>query len=108
MRFLLVASLSLLASAALAHPPPHADPALAPWFQSLRQPATGMSCCSIADCRATQYRIRKDHYEVMIKGRWLTVPPDKILQRVDNPTGRGVVCYTPTLGIMCFVRGTES
>ena len=26
----------------------------------------------------------------------------------DNPTGRAVVCYTPTLGIVCFIRGPET
>ena len=35
------------------------------------------------------------------------MPPDKILQRTDNPTGRAVVCWTPQRGIMCFVRATE-
>jgi hypothetical protein len=44
----------------------------------------------------------------MIEGRWLPIPPDKILDRTDNPTGRAVVCYTPTLGIMCFIRGPET
>src|SRR6516164_2028992 len=35
----------------LAAPPDNPDPALAPWFESLKQPGTGASCCSIADCR---------------------------------------------------------
>jgi hypothetical protein len=101
------AALSLAASAAAA-PPQNADPALAPWFRSLLQPGTTVSCCSLADCRPTDYRIKADHYAVMVGGRWLAVPPDKILQRTDNPTGHAIVCWTPQRGIMCFVRATES
>ncbi len=100
---------SLLAAfPAPAAPPPNADPALAPWFQSLRQPETGMSCCDIADCRPTEYRTVGDDYEVWVDNKCVTVPPRRILQRADNPVGRAVVCWTPQRGIMCFVRGTEA
>jgi hypothetical protein len=98
----------LLAVPATADPPPSADPALAPWFRSLLQPGTSISCCSVSDCRATEYRIEGDHYEALIGDAWFVVPPDKILQRTDNPTGRAVVCWTPQRGILCFVRATES
>jgi hypothetical protein len=107
-RNLFAGSAFLLAGSALAAPPENADPTLAPWFQSLRQPGTGVSCCSISDCRQTDFRSVDSHYEVMIEGTWRPVPPDKVLQRMDNPTGRAVVCWTPTLGIMCFVRGPET
>jgi len=82
--------------------------ALAPWFRSLLQPGTSISCCSISDCRATDYRVEGDHYEALIGEKWFVVPPDKILQRTDNPTGRAVVCWTPQRGIVCFVRATGS
>jgi hypothetical protein len=95
------------ATVAKADPPPNADPALAPWYQGLKQPNTGISCCSIADCRATDYRTDGDHYEVLINDKWTIVPKDKVLQHFDNPIGRAVVCWTPALGIMCFVRATE-
>lgn len=98
----------LLASFAQARPPPNADMTLAPWFEGLRQPGTGMSCCSIADCRQTDFRINGSHYEALVEGEWREVPPDKILERMDNPTGRAVVCYTPSRGIMCFIRGPET
>ena len=52
------ASLGLLAGVAEANPPPDADMSLAPWFQSLKQPGTGMSCCSMADCRPADFRIQ--------------------------------------------------
>ena len=93
---------------AFAGPPPdveNADPAQSKWYEGLQQPKTGMSCCSIADCRPTEYRIKDNHYEVYIDTKWLPVPPDKILHRYDNPTGRAIVCWTPALGIMCFVQG---
>ena len=108
-RIILAAAGLLLAAnaAAAAAPPPDADNSLAPWFQSLRQPGTGTSCCSVADCRTTDYRTQGDKYEALIDGRWIIVPAEKILQRADNPTGRAVVCSTPALGILCFVRAAE-
>jgi hypothetical protein len=100
--------LLLLSNFAFARPPPNADMSLAPWFQGLRQPGTGMSCCSIADCRQTEFRIAGSHYEALIEGQWRPVPPATILPRTDNPTGHAVVCYTPSLGIMCFIKGPET
>jgi len=108
MRPFFLAAVMLLADTAIADPPPNADPTLAPWFRSLVQPGTSISCCSASDCRATDYRIEGDHYEALIGEAWFTVPPDKILQRTDNPTGRAVVCWTPQRGIVCFIRATES
>jgi hypothetical protein len=112
-RFLIVISgastlSALMFASARTAPPENADPSLAPWFNSLRQPGTGASCCSIADCRPVDYRPTKSGYEVWINGQWMPVPPDKVLEGKDNPIGRAVVCYTPMLGVMCFVRGTEA
>jgi hypothetical protein len=106
-RFVFAVTLLLIASA-YGRPPENADPALAPWFQSLSVPGTGISCCSIADCRPTEYRTVDEHYEALIEDRWIAIPPRKVLQRTDNPIGRAVVCWTPERGIMCFVRGTEA
>lgn len=103
----LAASLGLVAFAATASaaPPPNADPALSPWFEDLRQPGTGRSCCSVADCRPVDYRIIHNHYEAFVGQQWVEVPEDKVLHRFDNPTGRAVACWTPALGIICFVEG---
>ena len=38
----------------------------------------------------------------------LRVPPNRIIDRIDNPTNRAVVCFTPEAGILCFVRPSES
>lgn len=108
-RFAFAACFALIAALASARaqaaPPPDADPSLSPWFEDLRQPGTGRSCCSIADCRPVDYRVVENHYEAFVDDQWMTVPPDKVLRRYDNPTGRAVVCWTPALGIMCFVEG---
>ena len=82
----------LVCSAALGAPPENADPALAPWFRSLAQPGTGISCCSIADCRPVDARITPSGYEIFVKNEWLTVPPEKILRGKENPTGKPVAC----------------
>ena len=108
MKYLSLAIALLLAAPVCAAPPPDADPALAPWFQSLRQPGSGHSCCSIADCRTVEYRIEGDHYEAWIKRRWIAIPPDRILERTDNPTGHAVACWNVRLEILCFVRASET
>lgn len=102
---LVLVLLAAAASSARAKPPPNPDPKLSPWFEDLRQPGTGRSCCSIADCRPAEVRVVDDHYEALLGDRWIRVPEDKILHRFDNPLGRPVVCWTPALGIMCFVNG---
>jgi hypothetical protein len=107
-RLMITAAMLLGAHPVRTAPPENADPALAPWFNSLRAPFTNALCCSIADCRPTDSRISGDHYEAFVGGQWRSVPPDRVLQRTDNPTGRAVVCWTPSTGIMCFIRGPES
>jgi hypothetical protein len=102
------AVLAGLTGVARAAPPPNADMSLAPWYNSLRQPQSGISCCSVADCRSTDSRIQGDHYEVLIEGEWRSVPPEAVLERSDNPTGHAVVCYTPTRGILCFIKAPDA
>ena len=58
---------AVMIGAANAYPPPDADMSLAPWFQGLRQPGTGMMCCSIADCHQTDFRTIGTHYEALIE-----------------------------------------
>lgn len=110
-RFWLASALSglifLVIAGALAAPPPDSDGRYANWFQSLRQPGTGSSCCSISDCRMTEYRAAPDGYEVLLAGRWILVPQDKIVRGVSNPTGRAVVCALNTQ-ILCFVTPEET
>ena len=117
----IAAALALVSTVVHAQPPPDADPSLAPWFQSLRQPGTGIGCCSLADCRETDYKVdQQGRYFAYIKADewddqgkahevgWTEVPKDKILNNEENPTGRAVVCYLPSMGVLCFVRPSES
>lgn len=87
-----------------AAPPTNANPALATWFRSLRAP-NGTACCDVADCRQITHRLTKNGYEVMIGGKWIEVPWERVLRRTDNPTGEAIVCRQPgTTLILCFVR----
>ena len=108
MRHFVPGAILLLACQAHAAPPADADPRLAPWFNSLRQPFTNALCCSMADCRPAPSRLRGGHYEAFIGGDWRMVPDDRVLTRSDNPTGHAVVCWTPCAGVLCFVKAPES
>lgn len=110
---LLLASIAAFSAmpGAYGRPPPDADLRMAPWFQSLRNPVTGLSCCGQSDGHVlsdSQWRIGRDGYEIRVRGRWEPVPPEAILNGVDNPTG-GVVAFFPPDGnpIYCFVREAE-
>src|SRR5258708_27259927 len=84
-----------MSQVAVAAPPDHRDPALAPWFESLNHPGSGAPCCSIADCRTTEFRHDRDGYEVLSAGRWtMSVPfcsrdaPNTITSQLANPHAR--------------------
>ena len=98
-----------------AAPPANADPELAPWFRSLRQPETNMSCCDRSDCRMVRYRIMHGRIQAFIgqefarwqnpPNDWVDVPESSVLHNHDNPTGEGVACWAGAR-IICFVEGT--
>jgi hypothetical protein len=100
-----------------AAPPPNADPELGPWFKSLRQPKTELSCCDRADCRTVQYRVLDGHFQAFIGDEfarwqnppyaWVDVPESSVLHRHDNPTGEGVACWSGRT-IICYIEGTGS
>src|SRR5580704_3548011 len=99
--------LTLLAWA-FAEPLVNSDPSLAAWFNSLSAP-DGTPCCAIADCRRTISRPTADGYEAFIDNSWVIVPWDRVLPKIDNPTGQAVVCTAPkTKIILCFVRPPDS
>ncbi len=87
-------------------PPANADPALAPWFQSLERPDGHGSCCATADCRRIQSRIGETGYEVLLDGLWVSVPRSAVLHR-RNPTGDAVACTRGHV-ILCFVPAPET
>ena len=104
------ACLAVLGTAASdAAPPENADPALHGWFESLKQPGSGVSCCSIADCRPVEYRLVAGGYEAFLDAKWVHVPDDKVLHGLSNPVARGIVCRSPISGtILCFVPASET
>jgi hypothetical protein len=97
MNYLAVAGCSLLTSVSLARMVPSSDvtydPALHNWFESLRQPGTQLSCCSISDCHFTSYNQRDGHFEVTVDDWPYVVPDENVLLSTVNPTGKAVICY---------------
>ena len=112
----IIATLLFLGAGAAAHPP---EAEFGDWFHSLKEPGTegmpggSVPCCSPErDCQITDYETDADgRYWITADGERVEVPPDKILQRADNPTGRGVACLRHSNGhpvVRCFVRAFES
>jgi hypothetical protein len=112
---IVIASLFSFACHATAAPPPNTALTYQQWFESMEQPGDHhLPCCSLADCHFATARATMVGFEVAIDNSWVVVPPDRILQRVSNPTGRAVVCYRHILDIendhgdmiriFCFVR----
>jgi hypothetical protein len=105
----LLLGLLLATSAAAAPPDGPVDPALRRWFEQLRQPGSGMLCCSISDCRTRNYREQEGKFEVEIDGGWIGVPGNTVLRDAANPTQKAVVCYARkpdrvgTVEIYCFI-----
>src|SRR5271168_2433349 len=74
-----------------AAPPPNANPELSPWFKSLHQPQTNLSCCDLSDCRTVRYRIVDGHFQAFIGSEfarwqnppyaWVDVPEESVLHR---------------------------
>jgi hypothetical protein len=83
------------------------------WFKKLWNPMQGIACCDVSDCRFVSYRPTANGYVIEINGQSVPVPPHAVIDRPDNPTGRGVACYRPSgnpfspLHIMCFIRAAE-
>lgn len=73
------------------------------WFESLKQPTTGMSCCSIADCRATQAEWRGNRWYAIVMGDWVPIPDDRVLHDKPSIDGDAYVCHGPGGTIYCFV-----
>ena len=112
----IITTLLLLSSGSTAHQP---GDEFANWFRSLVEPGSEdfmnrpTLCCSPEkDCRTIDYETdAAGLYWIKAEGERIQVPPDKILQRTDNPTGRAVACLRYLNGhpiVRCFVRPPES
>ena len=108
--FLLLACLSVLASAALAIDRGqfgHVPPDIRAWFKSVIAP-NGVPCCDISDGHRTDYDMREGSFWVPIEGTWMQVPERAVIRDAGNPVGEAVVWYVRHRGaivISCFVPG---
>ena len=65
------------------------------WYQTLKQPLTGMSCCSGKDCRPTSIRRIDGMLEVEVDGEWIPAPRDRVLD-APSPDLGAHVCAAET------------
>ena len=82
------------------------------WYQELKQPGTGYSCCNgttggtDGDCRPTRaYLTDEGQWRALIDGKWVLVPPRVVLKQLA-PDGRSHVCASRTGVIYCFLGGS--
>jgi len=82
------------------------------WYQQLKQPGTGYSCCNgtingiEGDCRPTRAYIGDDGiWRALIDGRWISVPPRVVLKDLA-PDGRSHICASRSGLIYCFLGGS--
>ena len=81
------------------------------WYQKLKQPGTGYSCCNgtadgvQGDCRPTRAYLSEDGvWRAMIDGRWTPVPPSTVLKTLA-PDGNSHICAGKSGMIYCFIGG---
>jgi hypothetical protein len=72
------------------------------WFKSLKQPATGMSCCDVSDCRRTDADYRAGQWWAVVENNWTPIPKEKELEK-KSIDGDAYVCSGPRGTIYCFV-----
>jgi hypothetical protein len=75
------------------------------WFQSLKQPGSGISCCDVADCHQTSADWRDGQWWAIVRSKWTAIPRDRVLGK-KSIDGEAYVCNSesgslPT--IYCFV-----
>lgn len=77
------------------------------WYQGLKSPRTGYSCCSSMDCRAApEAKFENGHWTVVVNGTRVEVPFDLIIKpdSTENPTVEAHVChYSYGISVLCFV-----
>ena len=82
------------------------------WYQELKQPGTGYSCCNgtmngiEGDCRPTRaYLTEEGQWRALIHGKWVMVPPSRVLKQLA-PDGRSHICVSRSGVIYCFLGGS--
>jgi len=75
------------------------------WYQDLRQPGSGASCCNFQDCRPVRAYIDEDgQWHALVEGRRIGIPRYLILRR-SAPDGGSHLCMSQTGTVYCFVPG---
>jgi hypothetical protein len=86
------------------------------WFQSLKAPS-GMSCCSVADCHATEARADdQGNWQALVPRNvrdntpiWIDGPAIAVLASPRSIDGRAYICLSPNSDnehspvVYCFV-----
>jgi hypothetical protein len=82
------------------------------WYQQLKQPGTGFSCCngstsdSEGDCRPTRAYLNDDGlWYALLDGVWVPIPPRVVLKQLA-PDGRSHICASKSGLIYCFLGGS--
>jgi hypothetical protein len=82
------------------------------WYQELKQPGTGYSCCTgtingiEGDCRPTRaYLTEEGQWRALIDGKWVLIPPRAVLKQLA-PDGRSHICASRSGMIYCFLGGS--
>jgi hypothetical protein len=82
------------------------------WYQELKQPGTGYSCCNgtingiEGDCRPTRaYVTEEGQWRALIDGKWVLIPPRAVLKQLA-PDGRSHICASRSGMIYCFLGGS--
>jgi hypothetical protein len=77
------------------------------WFESLKQPGTGMSCCSYVDCRVTASVWQAGQWWARLPegGPLVPIPPEIVLtdKSGQGPDGEAVLCSGVGNKLFCFV-----
>ena len=82
------------------------------WYQQLKQPGTGFSCCNgtangvEGDCRPTRAYLNDDgNWYALLDGNWVPVPPRVVLKQLA-PDGSSHICASKSGLIYCFLGGS--
>ncbi len=82
------------------------------WYQELKQPDTGYSCCNgttngiEGDCRPTRaYITEEGQWRALVDGQWVLIPPRAVLKQLA-PDGRSHICASRSCMIYCFLGGS--
>lgn len=99
---MLLAILALVIRLAHAAPPPGTDRTspISQWYRSLKQPGTGIGCCSEADCRPVATRTSNGRQQALLDGQWEDVPPRVVIEDEVHPAGQAVACWMRAGGMM--------